>query len=122
MSMIGRILTRLFALFGMTLTCVACYGVPEVEYNPTFAATGRVVNPEGKPIEGIRADIGGNTTTSDADGWFYVSGTTPSLELVDIDGLEGGGEFLPRVINVATHGGVAELGDVKLERVSEEAE
>lgn len=29
---------------------------------------------------------------------------------------------MPRVINVATHGGVAELGDVKLERVSEEAE
>ena len=49
-----RLLTRLFALFGMTLTCVACYGVEYQEYDPSFAASGRVVDEEGNPIQGIR--------------------------------------------------------------------
>ena len=66
--MIGKILTRLFALFGMTLTCVACYGVPEAEYQPAWRANGRVVDPEGEAIKGIKVVLGDIKTYSGEDG------------------------------------------------------
>lgn len=113
-------MTRLFALFGMTLACVACYGVPDTEYNPSFAASGRVVDPEGKPIEGILAELGDSSTTTNEDGWFYVGGLRPTLELRDVDGVAGGGEFVSRVINVASYGTTAELGDIMLQRATAE--
>ena len=57
--MTGKLLTRLFALFGMTLTCVACYGVEYTEFHPEFGATGRVVDEQEQPIKGIKARCGG---------------------------------------------------------------
>ena len=72
--MIGKVLTRLFALFGMTLTCVACYGVPDAEYMPEWAASGRVVDPEGEPIEGIKVSMDGDVCLSNHNGRFYVEG------------------------------------------------
>ena len=56
--MLGKILTRLFALFGMTLTCVACYGTPYEEYHPEYIISGRVVDTEGNAIKGIRVNNG----------------------------------------------------------------
>lgn len=62
--MTGKLLTRLFALFGMTLTCVACYGTMYDEYHPEFAASGRVVDDENNPIENIEVSLGSKTAYS----------------------------------------------------------
>ena len=43
----------------MTLTCVACYGTPYEEYHPEYIISGRVVDPEGNAIKGIRVNNGG---------------------------------------------------------------
>ena len=90
----GKILTRLFALFGITLTCVACYGTPYEEFRPYFGASGRVVDEEGEPIPGIEASVGNNKVLTKADGHFYVESFDYSkLTLIDIDGEENGGDF-----------------------------
>ncbi|MBQ8493172.1 MAG: hypothetical protein IJ464_02690 [Alistipes sp.] len=112
--MIGRILTRLFALFGMTLTCVACYGVEYSEFHAEFGATGRVVDPEGNPIKGIEASVGDRATTTDDNGWFFVDGISPELNLEDVDG-EANGSFESRTITLGATG-IVELGDVELKR------
>jgi len=116
--MIGKILTRLFALFGMTLTCVACYGVPEAEYNPEWSASGRVVDPEGEPIKGIKVHMSGSQDYTDANGHFYVQGYDTGVVFTDVDGVENGGEFVSRSIDLYTDGEYLgdELGDVTLER------
>lgn len=116
MSLIGKILTRLFALFGMTLTCVACYGIPEAEFHPEFGASGRVVDPEGNGIEGIEVSIDRSVTTSDQSGWFYIDGDTPEVLFRDIDGEAHGGEFEELRIEIGTVNNVVELGDVELKR------
>ena len=113
--MIGKILTRLFALFGMTLTCVACYGVPEADYNPSFAASGRVVDPEGKPIKGIEAKMGSKSTYTDADGHFRLRGDSKTLILEDVDGEENGGEFVAAPIYLKSD--EADVGEVVMSRM-----
>ena len=115
--MTGRLLTRLFALFGMTLTCVACYGVEYTEFNPEFEAAGRVVDDRGNPIPGIEvAPDGGDKTMSDADGRFYCYGRIPVIRLHDIDGEENGGEFEDKTIKLGEVGKSMELGDIEMTR------
>lgn len=58
-SILGRVLTRLFALFGITLTCVACYGTPYEEYRFDFEASGRVVDGEVVKFEDIDGEANG---------------------------------------------------------------
>lgn len=121
--MIGKVLTRLFALFGMTLTCVACYGVPDAEYMPEWAASGRVVDPEGEPIEGIKVSMDGDVCLSNPNGRFYVEGNDPYLSFEDVDGKENGGEFKRREIFLYDSNGTyagSDLGEVQLERKGEE--
>lgn len=112
----GKLLTRLFALFGMTLTCVACYGVGYTEFNPEFSATGRVVDEEGNPIEGIEASIAPNKTTTDGNGRFFIKGKHPYINFHDADGEANGGEFLDEHRELEFEGQQLELGDITLER------
>ena len=114
--MTGKLLVRLFALFGMTLTCVACYGVMYTEFNPEFGASGRVVDDAGVPIEGIEARCGGNVTSTDAEGRFYVMIDSPYIVLTDVDGEANGGEFEERTITYNSSGKNIELGDIELTR------
>ena len=112
----GKILTRLFALFGITLTCVACYGTPYEEFRPYFGASGRVVDEEGEPILGIEASVGNNKVLTKADGHFYVESFDYSkLTLIDIDGEENGGDFERKDIELMYQGN-NDVGDVVLER------
>lgn len=112
----GKILTRLFALFGITLTCVACYGTPYEEFRPYFGASGRVVDEAGEPIPGIEASVGNNKVLTKADGHFYVESFDYSkLTLIDIDGEENGGDFERRDIELMYQGN-NDVGDVVLER------
>jgi hypothetical protein len=115
--MTGKILTRLFALFGMTLTCVACYGVEYTEYNPRFSATGRVIDELGTAIEGIKVNTNSSECYTDNDGRFFIRGEIPTVEFTDVDGAENGGEFEQQSIdlncNDATLNGV-DLGDIML--------
>ena len=110
--MTGKLLTRLFALFGMTLTCVACYGIEYTEYNPEFGASGRVVDQQNNPIEG---SSGGNVTYTDANGHFRIYSTSPMLTLTDVDGEANGGEFVQKKITYGSNSTDIELGDITLE-------
>lgn len=117
--MLGRVLTRLFALFGMTLTCVACYGVEYTEYREEFSASGRVVDSDGNPIPGIRASVANNHTTTDNNGWFFIRGYNTGVYFMDVDGEENGGSFKSRTITTQSTPFI-DLGDVVLYRVGEE--
>ena len=118
--MLGRILTKLFALFGMTLTCVACYGTPYDEYRPYFRASGRVVDEAGNPIPGIEASLGANHAQSNDNGRFYVENLDYDLlTLTDIDGEENGGEFESKEIELR-YQGQNDRGVVTLERKNKE--
>ena len=114
--MTGKLLVRLFALFGMTLTCVACYGVEYTEYNPEFGASGRVVDEQNNPIEGIEASSGGYVTYTDANGNFYIRSTRPALTLTDVDGEANGGEFLTEQLTFGSNDSNIDLGDITLKR------
>lgn len=114
--MTGKLLVRLFALFGMTLTCVACYGVGYTEFNSEFGASGRVVDDAGTPIEGIEARCGDIVTTTNADGRFYVRSKSPYIVLTDVDGEANGGEFLEKSLTFNDSGTNVDLGDIELER------
>lgn len=125
--MLGKILTRLFALFGMSLTCVACYAPYEAEFNANFQASGRVVDPEGEPIEGIHVstDLVGSYTNK--SGEFRVVGRLNTVFFSDDDGELNGGEFQPYTHELPTDQSWAEeeikvlnLGDIELTRVDEE--
>ena len=109
--MTGKLLVRLFALFGMTLTCVACYGVMYTEFNPEFGASGRVVDDAGVPIEGIEARCGGNVTSTDAEGRFYVMSDSPYIVLTDVDGEANGGEFAKLKLDISDKVTKIEEGD-----------
>lgn len=116
--MIGKLLTRLFTLFGFTLTCVACYGVPEAEYNPEWGASGRVVDGDGTPIAGIEVSLGESQDVSDSKGRFYVHSVDSNrLVFTDVDGKENGGEFMTHHIDLQV--GDETVGDVRLDRVDE---
>lgn len=120
--MLGKILTRLFALFGFSLTCVACYGTMYDEYNPRFLASGRVVDSEGEPIQGIEVSSGQRTTT-DREGRFRLGASYAYLQIEDVDGVENGGEFEAREIALEdsySYGNyVTDLGDIELKRREE---
>jgi len=100
----------------MTLTCVACYGIPEAEFHPEFGASGRVVDPEGNAIEGIEVSINRYATTTDKSGWFYIDGDNPEVLFRDIDGEANGGEFEELRVDIGKTNTVVELGDVELKR------
>lgn len=125
--MLGKILTRLFALFGMTLTCVACYAPYDAEFNPNFQASGRVVDPEGEPIEGIHVstDLSGSYTNK--SGEFRVVGKLAYVYFSDDDGELNGGEFQSLQMELPTDMSwaeeeikVIELGDIELTPVNNE--
>ena len=125
--MLGKILTRLFALFGMTLTCVACYAPYDAEFNPNFQASGRVVDPEGEAIEGIHVstDLVGSYTNK--SGEFRVVGRLAEIHFLDDDGELNGGEFHLHTIQLPTDQTWAEeeikvidLGDIELTPVNNE--
>lgn len=125
--MLGKILTRLFALFGMSLTCVACYAPYEAEFNPNFQASGRVVDPEGEPIENIHVSTDLCGTFTNKSGEFRVVGQRSVVDLSDDDGELYGGEFQSHTIILPTDESwvedeikVLDLGDVVLKRVGEE--
>lgn len=114
--MIGKILLRLFALFGMTLTCVACYGTGYEEYHAEYGASGRVVDPQKSPIEGIEVSLGKNTTYTTEDGRFYIHSSYHSgLLLRDVDGRRNGGEFADK--HIPLNQSDADLGDIELEKI-----
>lgn len=123
----GKILTRLFALFGMSLTCVACYAPYDAEFDPNFQASGRVVDPEGEAIEGIHVstDLSGSYTNK--SGEFRVVGKLAYVYFSDDDGELNGGEFQTHQIEIPTDMSWAEeeikvldLGDIELKRADEE--
>lgn len=119
-SLLGRVLTRLFALFGITLTCVACYGTPYDEYHPDFVARGRVVDNDGKPIEGIVVESEHTWMTTSSNGRFYISGIrecTDAIYFRDGDGEANGGEFAELRKVLPPESGEIDLGDVEMERV-----
>ena len=111
----------------MSLTCVACYACPDTEFNANFQASGRVVDPEGEPIEGIHVStdlVGGFTNKS---GEFRVVGRLAEIHFTDDDGELNGGEFQLREIELPTDQTwaeeeikVIELGDIELNRVGEQ--
>lgn len=125
--MFGKILTRLFALFGMSLTCVACYACPDTEFNANFQASGRVVDPEGEPIEGIHISTDIQGGYSNKSGEFRVCGRLAEIHFMDDDGELNGGEFGSYVHTIPTDQSWAEdeikildLGDIELSRISQE--
>lgn len=125
--MFGKILTRLFALFGMSLTCVACYACPDTEFNANFQASGRVVDPEGEPIEGIHVSTDTSWGETNKSGEFRVVGRSNVIDFLDDDGELNGGEFQPHRIELPTDQSWAEdeikvidLGDIELTRVISE--
>lgn len=113
----GRLLTRIFALFGMTLTCVACYGVEPADYNPEFAASGRVCDKDGNPIKAIKVNITSGGSYTDDNGVFYVQGTIGSITFTDVDGMENGGEFKSHTQFLQN--GYSDIGIVTLYRKGE---
>lgn len=120
--MLGKILTRLFALFGFSLTCVACYGTMYDEYNPRYLVSGRVVDSDGKPIKDL--EVSSNQwTTTDNEGRFRLGASYATIRIEDVDGVENGGEFEPRELNIQdkySYGNyITDLGDIELKRKEE---
>lgn len=120
--MLGKILTRLFALFGFSLTCVACYGTMYDEYNPQYLVSGRVVDSDGKPIKDLEVSSS-QWTTTDSEGRFRLGASYATIRIEDVDGVENGGEFEPREINIQdkySYGNyITDLGDIELKRKEE---
>lgn len=100
-------LRMLLALFGMNLF-TACYG--PAPYAPYLSLTGKVVDGNDKPIEGIRySTVDGDFSNKTADdGSFYYARIcdaesvpeTLTLKFVDIDGPDNGGEFEEKTVTV----------------------
>ena len=113
----GRFLTRLFALMGISITTVACYGTPYDEYHEEWGTSGRVVDDKGNAISGIQLSLGGDNDLSDDDGRFSLRATGGELLIQDIDGESNGGEFAARriILSESDH----YLGDIKLERLDD---
>lgn len=120
--MLGKILTRLFALFGFSLTCVACYGTMYDEYNPRYLVSGRVVDSDGKPIKDLEVSSNQRATT-DNEGRFRLGASYATIRIEDVDGVENGGEFEPRELNIQdkySYGNyITDLGDIELKRKEE---
>ncbi len=120
--MLGKILTRLFALFGFSLTCVACYGTMYDEYNPRFLVSGRVVDSDGEPIKGIEVSSD-QWTMTDREGRFRLGASYATIRIEDVDGVENGGEFEARQLTIQdkySYGNyVTDLGDIELKRKEE---
>lgn len=89
----------------------ACYGSPYDDYDPDSMepfteVEGYVVSTEMTPIKGIRVSVGGLTTTTNEEGYFFVESPdypmyqTERLLAVDIDGEENGGYFGSESVDV----------------------
>lgn len=97
----------------MTLTCVACYGVPEAEYQGEYMASGRVVDPENNPIQGIKVSVEeGYRMYTDISGSFFISTDIPRLYIDDVDGEENGGEYESQQVDLTEQ--AYDLGDIVL--------
>lgn len=90
--------------FATTVSC-QMYGMPAPMYGQpymSYEASGKVVDEDMKPIEGIRVvGVERDTTFTAADGSFSVSARewddNPVALFKDIDGPENGGEFKDKV-------------------------
>lgn len=101
--------------FGFSTSCVRCeYGTPHVN----FRATARVVDKEGKPIEGIRVailheswdgeyyreDFEWRTGYTDYEGNIDATASPfavpKQLIVEDVDGEANGGEFESQIVDV----------------------
>lgn len=111
----AKILTRLFAMFGMTLTCVACYGTMYTEFTPSLRrASGIVEDSEGNPIKGIKVSMVSQNCFTDESGRFYIQDGAALSDIVtfeDVDGQENGGEFMTRSIELDDDN-IDEYGDM----------
>lgn len=115
----GRILTRLFALFGITLTCVACYGTEYVDYYDVYKARGIVQDSDGNPINGIKVSMSSRESYTNQEGRFYIQDITRSVTFEDVDGAENGGEFITTTRKI--EGEDEDFGIVTLYREGEES-
>ena len=111
----------------MSLTCVACYACPDTEFNANFQASGRVVDPEGEPIEGIHVTTDISWCDTNKSGEFRVVGRFAKVDFYDKDGPLNGGEFEYYYHTIPTDQSwtegeikVIDLGDIELSRISEE--
>lgn len=98
------------------------YGVPFREYQ----MSARVVDAEGKPIPGIKVSHGVSqdnpksfeyVTITDSDGFFsgYVDEGSTYLRFEDVDGVENGGEFETKFVEVTEEHTISGwIGDVVL--------
>lgn len=106
---------------------MACYAPYDAEFNPNFQASGRVVDPEGEPIEGIHVSTDLQGSYTNKSGEFRVVGRLADIHFSDDDGELNGGEFQPHQIELPTDQSwaeeeikVIELGDIELTPVNNE--
>lgn len=83
-------------MYGTPYPDPVMYGQPYMSYE----VSGKVVDEEMKPIEGIQVvGVENDTTYTAADGSFFISAkewSSPEAIFEDIDGPENGGEFKTR--------------------------
>ena len=90
------LLVSLAGMLGINVTsCVMEYGCPMADYN----IKGKVTDPNGNPVSGIKVDmIGFSSTTTSDDGSYnmntrvepYYPAETVDIAFVDIDSTENG--------------------------------
>ncbi len=103
MKLSSKLIAKILMLCGISLTCTACYGMPEAPYRYMTDIEGVVTDEEtGEPIEGIKISSGKyDGSMSDADGKFAFTRYMHSPERItvtveDVDGPENGGEYASR--------------------------
>ena len=110
------IIAKILTLCGISLSCTACYGIPQSEYHEVIEGT-VVSESTGKPISGIRVSVKPTAgeyetgeATTDGNGLYTLSfrdgrSAGPEEDRVDvtaedIDGAANGGEFIGVTKNI----------------------
>ena len=109
MKLSSKLIAKILVLCGISLTCTACYGVPE-RTNYMTDIEGMVTDEAtGVPIEGIKISTKGpyyfEEGLSDALGRFNLRHVaqppaTITVTVEDIDGPENGGEYVTQTRSV----------------------
>ncbi len=132
MKLSSRIIARILTLCGISLTCTACYGIPQADY--MMRIEGLVTAEEtGAPIEGISiqskvlyreygdSEYHKTTVESDRYGQYVLYEGSPFAPVItitaeDIDGVENGGEFASQTIEITLdHSDFHEIDKYNLE-------